>query len=418
MTRITWSSIAWLCVTVAACARTGVDARPSEPAVAAGRADELVVDDFEDGDLASRLGLPWMVIADDLMGGGSSARIASTTIGDLRALELTGERRRVGGPVTPFAGAWTAVGDDGLPRDVSDYQGLRLRARASAGNGFQVGVRRAGANANFAAPIELGPEWTELDVPFVALEPIRPPGGDAPAWSAADVTWVGISSTGAEDSEIRVEIDRLSFYGGPQAERPRPAAATAGSKVALVQLADAAPLAGLSWRTLARDETGDGRSPRLPDAIALDWATAPDGRVWFRVALADVPPERFLGVNVALDVDGDPTNGTAWWGSNSAFRFDELVTAYLTRTEHAWMGAVGVASAEDVGRRVMDARTADVAAAIDRPNRALLVGVPRDALPARGTMRVIATVGSSFVNSDDLPGDGAVELELAPAGGR
>jgi len=97
---------------------------------------------------------------------------------------------------------------------------------------FQAGLRRAGANTNFSAPIELGPEWTDVDVPFTALRPLGPPGTDAPEWSAADVTWVGISTAGTDDAPVRLEIDRLSFYGGPAAERAKASAAASGSAAA------------------------------------------------------------------------------------------------------------------------------------------------------------------------------------------
>ena len=138
-------------------------------------AGELVVDDFEDGNLESKLGLAWMVIADHVVGGGSAAQLEVATAGEPRALTLTGDRRKVESLPVSFVGAWTAVGDDGRARDVSEYEGLRLRARAPSGR-FQAGLRRAGANVNYSAPIELGPEWTDVDVPFASLEPLGPRG--------------------------------------------------------------------------------------------------------------------------------------------------------------------------------------------------------------------------------------------------
>lgn len=60
--------------------------------------------------------------------------------------------------------------------------------------------------------------------------------------------------------------------------------------------------------------------------------------------------------------------------------------------------------------------TGDVAAAVDREHPALLVGVPRDALPTGGPVRLIATVGSSMANNDDLPNEGAAVVDFSAAG--
>lgn len=378
---------------------------------------ELLIDDFDDGDLDSPLGLPWVVLGDDLMGGTSAASPRVEAAGGSRILILDGGLGAPAGPPAglpvAFVGVWTAVGDDGLGRDLSAYRGLRLRGRATTG-AVQVGLRRAGVNANYVAPLELGSEWTEVEVPFSALEPVGG-GGAAPQWSAADVAWVGVSSSGGEAGPVRVEIDRLAFYGGPDARRPPASAAASGSPTVRSPLVDAGGLAALRWILAAEDAAGDGLRSGLPDARSLSWAPGPEGRIWFRVTLAEAPPERWMGVNVALDGDEDRDNGMAWWGTN-AFRFDLLVTAYLTRVEGGWLGMLGVANAEDVARGVMSGVTGDVVAAIDRDGRALLVGVPREALPTGGPIRLIATVGSSMVNNDDLPNDGAAVVDFSAVG--
>lgn len=374
---------------------------------------ELLVDDFDDGNLESELGLAWMVIADDAVGGGSDGQITTATKGGSRAAIFTASRKVVEPMPIGFVGAWTPVGDDGGPRDLSAYRGVRVRARALAGQ-FQVSLRRTGINASFAAPLPVSKKWTEVEVPFGSLKAIAPPGVDAPSWSASDATWIGITSAGPGDGDLRIEIDTVAFYGGPTAAKARPSAAATGSPTATVELADPATMASLPWRSLSREAAGDGLRPRLPDALALSWATAKDGWVWFRVSLADTPPERWMGINIALDVDGDPANGMAWWGSNKAFHFDELITAFLNRADRYWMGTIGVATADDIGRGVMDGKSTEVRATIDRAGRAFLVGVPRRVLGASGEVRAIATVGSSMANNDDLPNEGAVTFVLPP----
>ena len=381
----------------------------SQP-VAAG---ELLVDDFKDGDLRSQLGLDWIVLADEVLGGGSHARLGLSSEGRRGLLWMEGELKLTDHVNVSFVGAWTPVGEDGRARDLSSYQGLRLRARARNGS-YQVGLRLAGTATNFSSPLELGRDWREIEVPFSSLRPLSAPGSEPPQWNASAVSWVGISSAGREDAAVHLEVDRVAFYGGPSAQKAAPSAAAEGSPTVTTQLASAPSLAALAWQPLVREEAGDALRPTLPDAVALSWATAPDGRVWFRVTLAETPPERFMGINIALDTNADPGDGMAWWGTNSGFHFDQLVTAYLTRTQSLWMGSTGVASAQEVGRGLMDGGTADVLAAIDEENRALLVGVPRAALPPQGPVWLIATVGSSMINNDDLPNQGAVALPLPP----
>lgn len=376
-------------------------------------AGELVIDDFADGDLEAAPGLSWMVIADDLLGGAGHGSLRVEGTGESGALRLEGATGAPapGVPVS-FVGVWTAVGGDGSSRDLSAYRGIRLRARATAGS-FSAGVRAGGLAMNFMAPVTLGPDWSEIEIPFAELKPLLRPGAEPPAWSAADVAWIGLSASSREAGPVGVEIDRIAFYGGPDATAAPGAPAAGGRSFATKsRLAEAAGLRRLGWETLAEDETGDGLRPGLPDATSLAWAAGDDGRVWFRIGLAAAPPERWFGVNVALDTNGDPADGANWWGSNSDFRFDRLVTAYLSEGNGYWQGAVGVASAEDVGRGAMSALSSDVLAAVDRERNALLVGVPRDALPAGRALRLIATVGSSMVNNDDLPNRGAAELTL------
>jgi len=158
---------------------------------------------------------------------------------------------------------------------------------------------------------------------------------------------------------------------------------------------------------LAAESAGDASRGGLPDATALAWAPGRGETVWFRVDLAAAPPDGWFGINVALDVDGDPANGMKWWGANSEFHFDRLITAFLNLGAGEWQGALGISDHEAVAKGQMASLTSDVQAAIDRRGNALLVGVPAESLPMERSVRLIATVGSSMVNSDDLPNTGA-----------
>lgn len=198
------------------------------------------------------------------------------------------------------------------------------------------------------------------------------------------------------------------------ASLPAALPAAAQSPVQKVQLADAKPLAALAWRPLATDAKGDGLHPRLPDAKELSYAIDEKaGRVWFRVTTYDPLPEGWFGINVAIDSDGNPDDGKAWWGTNK-FKFDRLASAYLFSADGYWQGVAGVADSEGASHTLFTNLSRDMQAALDRDQKAIFLGVPRSALGAGPTARVIATVGSMMINNDDVPNEGAVTVKLTP----
>lgn len=358
----------------------------------------LVVDDFDDGDLEAQTGLSWLVFADGLMGGPSRGRLELVERAAGRALRLAGEAIEAERP--PYVSVWTAVSADGLARDLSAYRAVGLRARGTPGV-YHVALRDAN-QINFATAITVGADWADFEAPFATLA-AYPERAEVPAFSPSRIGWLGVTTGPATRGSFALEIDDVVLL---------PAAGQ--TPVRKTQVGDGGRLAGLDWRPIAEDATGDAVAPSLPDARALAWATADDGMVWFRLDLAGARPAEALGINLAFDLDGDPANGMAWWGSNTAFYFDRLATAYLMRGAGYWQGWLGMASAAAVAQGTMDELATELAvAALDEPP-ALFLGVPRAALPA-GSARMLGAVGSAFAFSDDLPSVGAATLALPAA---
>src|SRR5262249_18469689 len=144
-----------------------------------------------------------------------------------------------------------------------------------------------------------------------------------------------------------------------------------------VRVALSAAPAGAAWRELGKDPAGDGKKPSLPDAVAVATSTEPGGeRVWFRITLKEPPSLAAFGINLVLDVDGDPNNGSAWWGVNKEFHFDRLVSVWLFKTGSNYEGVAGISSAAAVAEGDFMAEGRDVRVAVDREAPAFLVGVP------------------------------------------
>jgi hypothetical protein len=387
--------LAWSLGMLSALAAAGVEAQ--------GRV--LTVDDFEDGDRRAASGLSWISIADDLMGGASNADLQVTpgALGDPRALRVSGEIAPDG-----FAGAWVALDGRARATDVSDFAGIRLRVRGPGT--LQVALRggpRAGAN--YAAPVEARSDWTSVDVPFETLQAQRP---ESPAFDPRSVRWLGVGVRGPRGGRYAFELDDVGLYAVRGDARIR--VVDGPTLTVPFHATEPAAVPQCAWKELATEAGDDGRQRRLPDATSV--SICPDGppdRAWFRIALAGPVPARWLGANLALDLDGDPANGMAWWGTNTAFHFDRLVTAYGSVTDSGYEGMIGIADAAEVQAGNMIGSQADaVRLFLDRAHPAFIVGIPKSALAGPGTapVRLVAAVGSALQHNDDVPNEGAVSL--------
>src|SRR5260370_2154675 len=96
------------------------------------------------------------------------------------------------------------------------------------------------------------------------------------------------------------------------------------------------------WTVLAVDPKGDGRDPALPDAAQLSYRyDKPQDLLWFRVSLYGKPIEESFGVNIVVDTGADDAAKMNWWGANQEFKFDKLVTAWVTRGDGGYQGTIG-----------------------------------------------------------------------------
>src|SRR5260370_11739226 len=84
------------------------------------------------------------------------------------------------------------------------------------------------------------------------------------------------------------------------------------------------------------DLAGDGKVATHPDVISVDRAESGD-RLWYRVTFREPLPRSF-GTNIVVNRSGDPAAGMAWWGTGSTFRFDRLVTAWISRHGDRYFG--------------------------------------------------------------------------------
>ncbi len=374
---------------------TGAGTRPTATG------SRMLVDDFEAGDRRAKTGSSWVAIADDLTGGSSFAELRVSTPGadSRRGLRVSGDVAAGG-----FAGAWVALDATGRPADVTDFDGIRLRVR---GDGPVRLALRAGpmAGFNYTAPVEAKADWAHVSVPFADLKAVTQ---GAPALDLHTARWLGVSVGSGRSGPYRFEIDDVELYASREGAQLR--VPEAPPFAVHFDLSPASEVPAGPWQVVARDAPDDGKQKRLPDATAL--AVCVDeghDRVWFRITLAAAPPAGWFGANLALDVDGDPTNGMAWWGTNTAFHFDRLVSVYGFEAGSGYQGQLGIADAAEVQAGSINGTHGErVFAVRDATTPALVIGIPRSALGA-GTapIRAVAAVGSALQHNDDVPNEGA-----------
>jgi len=134
---------------------------------------DMLIDDFADGDLVSKLGTRWRGVSDQVMGGISEAAVAQSIIDGRPCLRLSGDVRleNDGG----FIQAALDLAPSGDTLNASDYAGVRLIV---CGSGEQYSVHlRTPDNIrpwqSYRAHFTAGPAWKTIDLPFASFAPYR-----------------------------------------------------------------------------------------------------------------------------------------------------------------------------------------------------------------------------------------------------
>jgi pimeloyl-ACP methyl ester carboxylesterase len=166
------------------------------------------------------------------------------------------------------------------------------------------------------------------------------------------------------------------------------------------------------WTILAFDQKDDGREASLADAATLSYRyDKAQDVLWFRLSLYGTPNHQSFGLNIAFDTRGDETAKLNWWGSNKSFRFDKLLTAWVTRGQNGYEGTVGIANVQGVQAKQFN-NLVQNNLQISIEGDSIIVGVKRTDVTDRSKMDLIAAVGSKEQWNDDLPNMGQATIDL------
>jgi hypothetical protein len=133
----------------------------------------MLIDDFTDDRLVSKLGTRWRGVSDQVMGGVSKANVSHGVIDGRPSLCMTGDVRleNDGG----FIQAALDLAPSGDTLDASGFSGVRIVVR---GNGEKYSVHlRTPDNVrpwqSYRAHFTAGSDWKTIDLPFEAFVPYR-----------------------------------------------------------------------------------------------------------------------------------------------------------------------------------------------------------------------------------------------------
>ena len=155
----------------------------------------------------------------------------------------------------------------------------------------------------------------------------------------------------------------------------------------------------VTWQPYLTDAANDGKVAQNPDVLSVDRAENGD-RLWYRVNFREPLPKSF-GVNLVVNRTGDPATGMKWWGNGSTFRFDRLVTVWITRDGDRYFGRIGLTDEEGARGSKMLKIPIDLQLAMGADNRSVMVGVPRSALELTDSSTMVVAGGTHLVWNDD-----------------
>lgn len=137
------------------------------------QSEDMLIDDFSDPSLTSKLGTVWRGVSDRVMGGISEASVTRERLDHRWALRLRGDVRleNNGG----FIQAALDLSPDRGMYDASGLAGIRLTVR---GNGEEYGLHLRTSDTtrpwqSYRAQFVAGPQWQTLDLPFASFAPHR-----------------------------------------------------------------------------------------------------------------------------------------------------------------------------------------------------------------------------------------------------
>lgn len=170
------------------------------------------------------------------------------------------------------------------------------------------------------------------------------------------------------------------------------------------------------WVSGGEDPEGDGQRSGFQDGRALSyWLDVERDTLWVRLRVyGEIDPE-LPAVSLSFDLDDDQETGIPWYGSNTTFHFEKMVSVGpVTRGNDRFVGYNGITDADGVRRRDwINERQGNIAFLLDPAGRSYIVGVAlTDLGPRSSRLRFIGSVGHRATWNDDLIDQGYATVRV------
>ncbi|PAP77255.1 CIA30 family protein [Rubrivirga marina] len=168
-----------------------------------------LVDDFASDTLTSALGTAWRVVTDEALGGTSAAEVSVS--GGVLRVEAS---LRPGSAGIGFVELVLPLDAAGAMRDVSGWDGVRLRLRALSGPlALKLQTADVGNVDYHAVVLEPSATAQELTLPFSGFRQLW---SEQVPWTGRRVLAVALSSGGMEAAEVAYEVEAVEWYRDDQ----------------------------------------------------------------------------------------------------------------------------------------------------------------------------------------------------------
>lgn len=145
-----------------------------------------------------------------------------------------------------------------------------------------------------------------------------------------------------------------------------------------------------NWTNIASDPQFDGDIPNWPDAKSMDILNSGD-TLWIKYDLYNNIDINEPMISIALDVDGNPNNGSSWYGTASDFSYDLMITAGYVREGIKYKGY------NFIGPKV-----GLCTFLYDLENNCYFLGLPVEHIQEFEGARFVASVGNKGLWNDDF----------------
>lgn len=182
--------------------------------VSSSAADSLLLDDFAVAGESSRLGTPWRLVTDGVMGGVSTAEMSFGQVDGRRALCLRGDVRLENN------GGFVQAALDLAPEgnfDASPYTGIRILVRGN-GEAYNLHLKTSDLRRpwqSYRSRFHTTHEWREMKLPFSRFKPHRV---DAPL-DTRRLRSLGLVAIGRAFS-AKLCVAEVGLYRDPPEQHP------------------------------------------------------------------------------------------------------------------------------------------------------------------------------------------------------